>query len=75
MDNSKDLEKLLKLSKDMLLNQKSILSTKISELEKDDSIPKEQTEFLVSINSRVNDAINNGDSGSLNTILSELKLK
>jgi hypothetical protein len=70
-----ELDGMLKLSKQMLDKQKDLVAINMGLMDKDDSVSEEDKAFIKSINKQVNNAIKNGDSAGLKSIMDQLTNK
>lgn len=75
MEGLGDLKNILKLSKDMLQKQKSMVENQMDILKKDKSVSDEDKDFIKNINSRLLNAMKNSDTDSLNVLMTEIQNK
>lgn len=72
---SVDFKDLESLTKQMLDQQKYVVSNSIHSLNNDETVSKEDKDFINGINSQVNEAMKNGDAEGLKTLMNILQNK
>jgi len=75
MEAAKDIKTLLQLAEKMMLKHKGIVSEQMSDFLGNESVSKEDKDFLVLMNAKIEKGFKDGSTDEIHSVISELTNK